>query len=346
MIGAIFATLAASLGAITAAGFLYQKIGERSDRKRFPPPGKLFRTGSERLHLKVEGSGQPTVIFEAGIAATSVTWAYVQPEVAQFAEAVSYDRAGLGWSGQLRSVPTLDGMTAQLRQLLQAAGIPGPYILVGHSFGGLLTRAFACAWPNDVAGLVLVDPVSVRTWGNCSARDRYRLAMGARLSRRGAWLARLGVVRLTLAAAAGRNKQLTKAIAKASAGKATPMLGRLAGEVQKLPREVLPAVQAHWSHPKCFDAMAAYLESLPDCAALTAQTALAAGLPAIVLSAANATAGELQEREEMIGGLEYGRHQVVEKTGHWLHLERPEVVAAAVKELVGKVRSRRDTLRV
>lgn len=274
------------------------------------------------------------MILEAGLAATSLSWAHVQPLIGEFTTAISYDRAGLGWSTEWSSSRTVYEIVDDLARLLELADVRSPCILVGHSFGGLIIRAFAHAYPHRVGGLVFVDPVSLRTWANCSETDRRRIALGAKLSRRGAWLARAGIVRLALAAASWRNKQLTRTITKASAGKAAPLLGRLVGEVQKLPREVIPIVREHWCTPKPFAAMAAYLESLPGCADEASQMPIRDSLPFTVLSAATATPSEIDERSNWAASSALGRHIQVENTGHWMHLDRPDVVVAAVRELI------------
>jgi pimeloyl-ACP methyl ester carboxylesterase len=299
------------------------------------------------LHLLEQGSGVPAVILESGIAASSLSWRPVTPLVKSFATVVSYDRAGLGWSGPCARPRTLEQITSELGALLERAGIDVPYVLVGHSFGGLVIRAFAHRWPERVAGLVLVDPVSIESWSNCSETDRRRLAFGARLSRRGAWLAHVGIVRFALAVAGWRAGKLTAAIARASAGRATPFLGRLVGEIQKLPVEVMPIVRAHWSCAKGFSAMAEYLDALPVCARSASELAISQDIPLVLLSAESASEGELRERTEWVRASAQGRHQIVERTGHWMQLERPDVVSAAIQEVVEVFRRRKaDTLRV
>src|SRR5216684_1247368 len=84
--------------AIAIAGVIYQRIGSAADRRNFPPLGRLLDAGGHRLHAVVEGQGSPTVILEAGISASSLSWSLVQPEIANFARVLSYDRASLGWS--------------------------------------------------------------------------------------------------------------------------------------------------------------------------------------------------------------------------------------------------------
>ncbi|MDQ2844546.1 MAG: alpha/beta hydrolase [Acidobacteriota bacterium] len=319
---------------LLGSGVVYQQIGAQRDQRRFREPGRLVPVrGGCRLHLYETGNGTPAVVLEAGIAATSLSWSHVQPLVSKFTRAASYDRGGLGWSERCNAPLGLTALTEQLAELLLNSGIEPPYILVGHSFGGLLIRAFAHEYPEKVAGLLMVDPVSIQAWAVCSDGDKRRLATGVRLSRRGSWLARLGIVRATLAAASASHKRLTKTVAKLSAGKGTSTLQRLVGEVQKLPPEVVPIVRSHWSRPECFTAMASYLECLPGCAEEAIKMAIPPEIPLTILSAANATTDELHERESLALQSQRGRHYVVQNTGHWLHLERPDLVAASIREL-------------
>lgn len=296
--------------------------------------------GEDLLHFHRQGSGGPVVVLEAGIAGSSLGWALVQPAIAGFTTVCSYDRAGLGWSSQLRRKPSVRGMTDDLARLLRLSGLPGPFVLVGHSFGGLLLGAFAHRYPELAAGLLLLDPPSATSWSTCSDVDRKRLAIGARLSRRGALLARFGIVRAALALFTAGRKSVSKWIGRTAAGKGSATLERLVGEVGKLPPAVWPALRAHWSNPKGFLAMAAYLESLPQCATEALSMPVPRDIPVVILSAANATAIELEERNRLIAGNPRARHAVLPFAGHWLQLERPEIVVDAVRELAEGVRYR------
>ena len=307
---------------------------------RFPPPGRLIDLAGLSLHLHEQGRGEPTVVLESGLTASSLSWSHVQPEMAKFTRVVSYDRAGLGWSDPCRTPRTVDQMIGELASLLRTAEIPPPYILVGHSFGGLLVRAFAASRAGEVAGVVMVDPVSLETWANCSQADRLRLAQGVKLSLRGARLARMGIVGFALGAAARGSRRMPKVIARLSAGKASGTLGRLIGEVKRLPPDVLPAVRWQWSRAQSFESMAKYLEALPGCAESAARMFLDPAIPLIVLSAGSATSSEIREREEWVGSASFGRHLQLPDCGHWLHLERPEDVVNAVRELVAIVAAR------
>lgn len=131
--------------------------------------GSAIDIGGRTLWLSCTGEGKPTVILEAGLGADHRSWAAVQPAVAQFARVCSYDRAGLGQSDPVPPPRTSQDVVQDLHQLLQAAGETGPYILVGHSFGGLHVRLFAHVYPAEVLGLILVDAVHEEWWSRSAA---------------------------------------------------------------------------------------------------------------------------------------------------------------------------------
>jgi pimeloyl-ACP methyl ester carboxylesterase len=137
-------------------------------------------------------------------------------------------------------------------------------------------------------------------------------------------------------------KRFPTLIARMSAGQGTDVIMRLVGEIQKLPQDLWPTLGAHWSRPKCFRAMAAYLEALPESARAAILMPIAPEIPFIVLSASSANDAELQERDSWVRQSRCGRHIRIEESGHWLQLERPEVVVAAIQELVDLARSTSD----
>ncbi len=315
------------------AGIVYQFAGRRRDLRKYPPPGRLVEVDGSQFHLLETGSGECTVIFEAGIAASSVSWGLVQPRVAEFARTCSYDRAGLGWSGPVRSPRTLEQSVTELHGLLHAAGARAPYLLVGHSYGGLLVRAYAARYRDEIRGLVLVDPVAVEEWARPSDDSLRRLRRGVRLSRRGAWLTHLGVVRFALARLLSGDSRLPQRIAKITSGRGASVASRLVSEVGKLPRESWPVVQAHWCDPKCFEGMAAHLEQLPASAASLAALGPLPDVPVCIISAGTSTVAERKEREAMLRGLSCGEHLVAESAGHWVQLDQPELVIEACRRM-------------
>lgn len=122
-----------------------------------PAPGTYIWVGDHRLHLDCQGSGSPTVVFDSGLGGSSLDWTLVQPEVASFTRACAYDRAGYAWSdpGPLPRDP--EHIVTDLEQLLGNGSVAAPYVLVGHSLGGLIVQRFARRNPQRIAGLVLVD---------------------------------------------------------------------------------------------------------------------------------------------------------------------------------------------
>ncbi len=260
-------------------------------------------------------------------------------EVARLTLVCAYDRAGLGWSDQAESPRLASRLIDELHALLGAAGVPKPCVLVGHSFGGLLVRMYAVKYPDEVAGLVLVDPLAAQEWLNPTPGQSRMLGRGIMLARRGAWLARIGVVRLALALLTGGARRVPKGIARLTSGVGESFLSRIVGEVGKMPPEVWPMIQAHWCLPKNFGGLAAALEGLPGSSVEAAQIVLPQAIPLTILSARHCTAAELAEREAMTRNSARGRHIVAANSGHWIHLDEPELVIGAIREMAESVRA-------
>ncbi|MGD1069367.1 MAG: alpha/beta fold hydrolase [Bryobacteraceae bacterium] len=301
-----------------------------------PAPGTMVETGAGRLHVHTQGQGEPVVVLEAGIAASSLSWSLVQHRIAAFTTVVSYDRAGFGWSDRAAERGTALHAAEDLARMLDGTGLRGPFILVGHSFGGLIVRLFQQRYPDRVAGLVLVDPVVRSEWRDAGEQRRRMLARGVALSRRGAFLARIGVVRFALNLLTGGSQTLPRLLARASAGKGAGVTDRLVGEVRKMPRDLWPAIASHWSQERSFRAMADNLENLPRSAAQLDESASLGDLPLVVLSAAKA----VSEHQHDAGLSTQGRHIVVADSGHWMQLDAPDAVVQAVADIVAQVRQR------
>ncbi|MEN9855479.1 MAG: hypothetical protein RL186_475 [Pseudomonadota bacterium] len=161
-----------------------------------PPRGVLIEVDGRKQRLVCEGqaqAGQPLVVFESGIYSGAADWGYIQPQVAKKARTCAYDRAGLGWSQPAQGPRTPALMARELRQLLGAAGETGPYVLVGHSMAGLLTRAFIAQFPEDVTGLVLIDAVDPEA-GSFDGAAKW-IARFQRLAHLGARVAPLGLMK-------------------------------------------------------------------------------------------------------------------------------------------------------
>jgi pimeloyl-ACP methyl ester carboxylesterase len=126
-------------------------------KAKYPAPGQMVDIGGYRLHINCHGTGSPTVVMEAGLTDPSLIWALVQPQIANTTRVCVYDRAGLGWSDASPKPRTAETMVAELHTFLTNANIPGPYVLMGHSTGGMLVRLYANNYPDEVVGMVLVD---------------------------------------------------------------------------------------------------------------------------------------------------------------------------------------------
>jgi pimeloyl-ACP methyl ester carboxylesterase len=148
---------------VTAAAFvlslsLVAVAQQQDDKRAYPPPGILVSIGGYRLHLNCIGKTGPTVVLIAGAGDFSFDWGLVQPSVSRFTRVCSYDRPGLAWSDPGPTPRTMRQDAYELHTLLKAARIKAPYVLVGHSIGGLIARVYAGQYPKEVAGIVLVDP--------------------------------------------------------------------------------------------------------------------------------------------------------------------------------------------
>jgi pimeloyl-ACP methyl ester carboxylesterase len=332
--------LLAVLAGLAAAGLIYQNIGAARDRRTFGAPGSLASVGPHRLHVRCDGAGSPTVVLEAGIAASSLTWSRVQPAVARVTRVCSYDRAGLAWSEGASTPRSIDALVKELRALLTSAGAPSPYVLVAHSFGALIIRAFARAHPDEVGGLVFVDPLHPAEWCDPSSNQRRMLRGGIFLSRVGALFARLGVVRLLLAMLSGGATAAPRQVSRMFGRKAAALMEHMVGEVQKLPPEVLPFVQAHWSHPKAFRGMWQHLAALPSCSTdLTRATDAFGDIPVIVLSAGARDPRWLAEDAALASASSNGHHIVSPHSGHWIHLDDPDLVVHSIRDVIAWTRT-------
>lgn len=152
-----FALISAFATLAVIAGLIYQELGSRYDERTLLAPGRMVDVDGIRMHLHCTGQGHPTVILEAGATGFSGTWAWVQAALAERVRVCSYDRAGMGWS-EVSQQPR-DGVTIaeELRGLLRNAEEQGPYIIAGHSLGGVFARIFSEKYNPEIAGVVLVD---------------------------------------------------------------------------------------------------------------------------------------------------------------------------------------------
>jgi pimeloyl-ACP methyl ester carboxylesterase len=196
--------LVVALLVLAVAGAIYQAIATERAERAYPPPGEMVDVGGYSLHINCVGQGSPTVILDAGSGLFSAQWVRVQRQVSGSTRVCAYDRAGMGWSEMGPDPRDARQITSELHTLLGKAGIDGPYVLVGHSFGGMYMQTYAARYSDEVAGVALVDTstdpdqFSQRPEGRDSYEpQKQRFAVVPLLVRLGVSLpARLGVVRL------------------------------------------------------------------------------------------------------------------------------------------------------
>jgi pimeloyl-ACP methyl ester carboxylesterase len=310
---------------------------------RHSPPGQLVDLRTHRLHITCAGHGVPTVVFDAALGASSLSWSLVQPMVATFTRACAYDRAGFGWSDAGPLPRTAGRIANELHLLLQRANVPAPYLLVGHSFGGFVSRLFAAAHPNDVAGLVLIEPAIPEEWVEPTAETRALIGRGTRLCGYGSAAARHGLARMVAAlvhvGALGSARALVKAVSRGGLRREDE--GILA-PIWKLPSEAREILAEMWTQPKFFDALGSQIEHICESAAevLRQSPSDYGRLPLVVVSAKTATPYRLQADAALARQSTRGRHILAENSGHWVPLDAPDVVVKAILTVTEEVRGR------
>lgn len=323
------------LAALLALARLFQFWGSWTDERSFPPPGRMLDIGGRKLHARVTGSGTPVVVFESGISASSINWITTQPQIAAFATTCCYDRAGLGWSEPPAGAYDAERMVADLATLLDRLQLPGPYVLVGHSYGGLLVRLFAERYAGKVAALVLIDPVLACHWAQPDASRMRMKRRGARMALWSGRLAGFGMIRLATSPALVRSFILPRLRSRNE-----PTDGavyRLDSELRKLPPETVPVIRAQWCRPKSFRAIVAHLAALESSFAALRNEQL--DIPITVISAGTTPPEGLAEHCAIARLSVRGEHIVAQRSGHWIQLDETKLVVDAIRRAVDRIQT-------
>jgi pimeloyl-ACP methyl ester carboxylesterase len=308
---------------------------------RTPPPGRLVSVGSHRLHIRCDGEGTPPVIFDAALSGSSLSWSLVQPAVARLTLACSYDRAGFGWSDAGPLPRTAGRIADELHALLRAAAVPPPYVLVGHSYGGLVMRLYASRHPDDVAGLVLIEPAIPEEWTNPTDEQRALIARGVRLCGYGATAARRGLAQLVSGLVRfGALRAARLVVGLVSRGGLRREDEGILAPIWKLPPEVRGVLREMWTQPKFFEALGSQIDTICESAAAVVSPGAADydDLPLTVLSSARSSEQRLQADSALARRSTRGRHILAAESGHWIPLDAPQVVVDAITAMVAEVR--------
>lgn len=188
-----------------------------------------------------------------------------------------------------------------------------------------------------MVAIVLVDPPT--EWLTMTPQRARMMRGGIHLSRIGALLAHLGVVRACLALLTGGAPGAPRRLVKILGPTAARILERLVGEVRRLPPEVHPIVQSHWCQPKCFHAMADYLMALERDGASMAALTPPRDVSVVVISSGNQPPERLAAHRALMGGSRGGRHVIAARSGHWIQFDQPELIVAVIRALVETTRA-------
>jgi pimeloyl-ACP methyl ester carboxylesterase len=326
---------------LAATGLSLEAICEWRDARRFPPPGRMVDVGGYRMHLLCKGEGSPTIVLASG--AGVVMWGPVQEEMSKTTRTCSFDRTGIAWSDLSPHPRTIEWMADELHTLLVNGGVPGPYILAGHSFDGVMVRVFTQRYRSEVVGLVLVDsshPNQLERWMTLPGL-RKRIE-GERRSRRFTWLeARLGLLRLV-----------------PSLG--SPLIDRKEAQ-DKVSPEISTAAVALNLSPKYYIEVGNEGRMLSRNFAVGRTTGSLGDMPLVVVTAgirpipldaspelqsALVQAGQIWQYEYQVDLMHLsskGKRIWAEKSGHLIELEQPERVIEALQDVLAQVRSPSDS---
>lgn len=311
--------LLVTVATLAVAGASYQILATARDAKAFPVPGQMIDVGGYKMHIHCLGEGSPTVITENGLGGSSPDWSLVQPIVGENTRICSYDRAGSGWSEAGPEPRSSQQIAKELHTLLSNAEIPGPYVLVGHSAGGLHVQVYASQFPDEVAGLVLVDPTPAQLIVTFSPEERQALLPNMGQFRLLSTLQFFGLLRFI------------------------PLPGDEA--LTPLPAETQALIRAHRLQSGALAAMSAEVLSMETSITQTAEaTPLSPERPFIIIwHGIPAEPVELEplaeaSMEELVQRSDNSKFIVAESSGHYITFDRPDIVIDAIREVVEAAR--------
>jgi len=306
---------------LVAAGFLYENISEARDRRLNPVQGRLVDVGGRNMHIHCTGDGSPTVILDSGLGDSYLSWRKVQPEIAKFSRVCSYDRAGLGFSDPSSQPRTSKVVAEELHALLQAASVPPPYVIVGHSMGGYNVRLYASIYRSDIVGMVLVD---------ASHPDQENRFPPELKNMEGSWHREAEFIAYTMPFGVPRLLSLC---------------------------DNDPATRAADCNWRASREQLAEINAFPGSAAETAATGSLGDLPLAVLShdpdkpssdlppdLARPTNEAWERMQVELSHLSTcGTQTIAKNSAHYIQIDRPDVVIDAVRSIVEQARQMRST---
>jgi pimeloyl-ACP methyl ester carboxylesterase len=302
-------------------GFVYQSTASAADQKIYPAPGELVDVDGHQMHLYCIGTGSPTVVLESGLGETMLNWTQVQAETAAFARVCSYDRVGFGWSEPVNELAYSPQVASSLHELLKNADIPAPYLLVGHSIGGIHVRNFAHQFPDEVAGIVLVDSSHDSQRAEDPDEGKNPLLSLCRV------IAPFGIVRMLNLAESGSETNPHLSPQERQALIATMNRSHYCQAMAN--EEAAADVDMSQQAPKP-------LGDVPLTVLTATQSAnrLADELPASLIEQVNALWAEKQL--DLVALSSNSSQVLATESAHYIQYEQPELVVEAIRDMIGK----------
>lgn len=316
------------LVAIPVGGLLFQAVAAAADQARSPPPGRLVGVTGGRIHIHCVGErgSRPTIVVETGAGNWSVHWAAIQERLASSFRVCTYDRLGLGWSRtEMGADPAVAEAPVRLREALNQVGEAGPYVLIGHSYGGYLVRLFQREFPEDVAALVLVEAGHEAQLERLPGFRSLVIEQAPPQMQGAAWIARFGVLRA---------------------------MGIRSGD-NFLTSERLRAADAEARSARFYTVFAREIETTPAIAAAVAAEPGLGEIPLLVLSAGRSTdfyCGEAtgfeceptqrawdQMQAELATLSSRAEHRIIAHATHAIQADAPQEVTAAIADFVASL---------
>jgi pimeloyl-ACP methyl ester carboxylesterase len=311
--------LIVALLALAVVGAIYQAIASARAERAYPPSGEMVDVGGYSLHIHCVGQGSPTVVLDAGLGDMSASWVWVQQEVSDTTRVCAYDRAGMGWSESGPEPRDAKQISSELHTLLTKSGIgQGPYVLVGHSFGGLYTQTYAARYPDEVASVALIESSQPDQFSHRpQARDSYEPQKFAVSS----LLARLGAFRL---------------------------LYKLSPAPPELPQQQRAQIDALSPSTRQVSTIALELRATPQSTTQTRSLRSLGDKPLAVVSAGTQSSGWLKLQDDLSTLSSNSEHRVVEGATHTSVVydrSHAQATSAAIVEVVTAVRNDRPLVR-
>jgi len=307
--------ITATILALAGSGATYQYVATKLDKQRFPPIGKMIDVDGYKLHMIDSGTGGPTVVMDAGLGGYCLDWSLVQPKIVKFTRVITYDRAGYGWSDESPRERTSENAMKELHAMLHNASVPAPYVLVGQSLGGVNVRLFAMMYPDEVAGIVLVDSsheLQIEKLPKINHPVYFKPAVAVMLSK-------LGIVRRFTSYFIN-----TDNFAKYSS------IQKMYNS-QKLTTKFVRTMTYEFSN---FEQSLDQLKKTGGHLGDKPLTVLTAG------KQANKVWPTLQA--DLVTKSTQGKQIIVKASGHMIHHDQPETVVDAIREMIDALKSRDD----